>query len=240
MDYSRNELADRLAAEYVAGTLRGGARRRFESLLPAHAGLRRATREWEARLMPLTQVVAPEVPPGVVWERIHSRIEGLKARPKSRARPAPRLWLWQGLTAFASVAALAFGVLLARSAAEPPATDTAMLPPTVVVLSTTGEPAGGAGPSSFVATISSDGRFLVTKPLVSVRTPSDRALELWAVPDGGSPRSLGLISPTETTVLQKLKPLKGAAALAVSLEPKGGSTTGAPTGPVLWTGKLTS
>ena len=44
MDYSRPELADRLAAEYVAGTLRGPARRRFETLLPAHATLRAATR----------------------------------------------------------------------------------------------------------------------------------------------------------------------------------------------------
>ena len=36
MDYSRPDLADRLAAEYALGTLRGGARRRFESLLAAH------------------------------------------------------------------------------------------------------------------------------------------------------------------------------------------------------------
>ena len=44
MDYSRPELADRLAAEYVAGTLRGAARRRFEALLPAHPQLRAAVR----------------------------------------------------------------------------------------------------------------------------------------------------------------------------------------------------
>ena len=43
MDYSRPELADKLAAEYALGTLRGPARRRFENLLPAHPSLRRAT-----------------------------------------------------------------------------------------------------------------------------------------------------------------------------------------------------
>ena len=40
MDYGRRELADRLAAEYVLGTLRGPARRRFDSLLAAHPALR--------------------------------------------------------------------------------------------------------------------------------------------------------------------------------------------------------
>ena len=66
MDYSRSELADRLAADYVAGTLRGPARRRFEALLPAHATLRAATRAWRDRLMPLTSVVTPAKPSAAV------------------------------------------------------------------------------------------------------------------------------------------------------------------------------
>ena len=76
MDYSRAELADRLAADYVAGTLRGAARRRFEALLPAHAVLRAATRQWEARLMPLTAAIPPQQPPPQVWQRIEARIDG--------------------------------------------------------------------------------------------------------------------------------------------------------------------
>jgi anti-sigma-K factor RskA len=63
MDYARPELADRLAAEYVSGTLRGPARRRFETLLAAHPQLRRTVREWEDRLMPLTTVIEPVPPP---------------------------------------------------------------------------------------------------------------------------------------------------------------------------------
>jgi len=67
---------------------------------------------------------------------------------------------------------------------------------------------------------------------------ADKALELWAVPPKGAPRSLGLISANGTTIVKKGKVLVDTAALAVSLEPPGGSPTGAPTGPVLWAGKL--
>ena len=93
--------------------------------------------------------------------------------------------------------------------------------------------------ASFVASISGDGRAMVTKPLINVSLEANQALELWAVPASGAPRSLGLISASGATVVQKGKVLEGAAALAVSLEPPGGSPTGAPTGPILYAGKLT-
>ena len=42
MNLFLGDLPDRLAAEYVLGTLQGGARRRFDALLPAHPALRGA------------------------------------------------------------------------------------------------------------------------------------------------------------------------------------------------------
>ncbi|MEW6708124.1 MAG: hypothetical protein AB1430_25030, partial [Pseudomonadota bacterium] len=74
MDYGRSSLADALAAQYVAGTLRGGAKRRFEALLPGHPGLRAAVRAWQDRLMPLTAVLPPEAPPAAVWRGIERRL----------------------------------------------------------------------------------------------------------------------------------------------------------------------
>jgi anti-sigma-K factor RskA len=231
MDYSRADRADALAADYVTGTLRGAARRRFEALLPAHPALRHAVRAWQARLMPMTLSVEPVQPSPEVWKRIEARIA--PAQPDSRAAAAssPRLAFWRALAAFASVAALALSVLLA--------TPGPALPPVVIVLNATEAATAGAAPSTFIASISGDGRAVVTRPLVNVALQNDRALELWALPASGAPRSLGVISANGATVVQRTQDLKGAAALAVSLEPLGGSPTGAPTGPVLYVGKLT-
>jgi anti-sigma-K factor RskA len=226
MDYSRPERADALAADYVTGTLRGAARRRFEALLPAHPVLRGAVNAWQARLVPLTLSVEPVTPSPAVWKRIEARL----ADGQARSTPARGLSFWRGLAGFASIAALALAALLA--------TPGPVQPPVVIVLNAT-EAATGAAAGSIVASISGDGRAVVTQPVTNVAVQTDRVLELWAVPGSGAPRSLGLISASGATVVSKAQQLKGAAALAVSLEPTGGSPTGAPTGPVLYVGKLT-
>ena len=234
MDYSRPELADRLAADYVSGTLRGAARRRFEALLPAHATLRAATRDWRDRLMPLTASIVPQQPSPQVWQRILERIGG--AVPVAPVAPvAPVRWwaqlaFWRGFAALASVAALSLAVLLAS---PQPA-----LPPIVVVMNSTAAPGGGVVPASFVASISGDGRSVVTRPLVNVSLEADRVLQLWAAAGTGAPRSLGLISAAGATVVRQTALPVGTDHLAVSLEPPGGSPTGAPTGPVLFVGRL--
>ena len=74
MDYARPILADALAAQYVAGTLRGRARRRFETLLPSHPALQTAVHDWQQRLMPLTTVLLPQAPPARVWQAIERRL----------------------------------------------------------------------------------------------------------------------------------------------------------------------
>jgi anti-sigma-K factor RskA len=233
MDYSRPKRADALAGEYVTGTLRGAARRRFEALLPAHPALREAVAAWQRRLMPLSLSIAPVTPSPEVWKRIEARIAG-QSRPASGSgsqAAAPRLAFWRGLAAFASVAALGLATLLANPG---PA-----LPPLVVVLNATDAATAGALPGTFIASISGDGRAVVTRPLVNVALQADRVLELWALPGSGAPRSLGLISANASTAVKRGQNLKDATALAVSLEPPGGSPTGAPTGPVLYVGKLT-
>ena len=231
MDYARPALADALACAYVSGTLRGPARRRFEALLPSHPQLRQAVRLWEERLMPLTVALPAVQPSPTVWLRIEQRLWP----QATAAAPLPwwqRLATWRAFTGAASAAALALAVLLAT----PPGVQ----PPVLIVLQGTGadSPAGG-----FVASVSGDGQSLVTRPLMQVAVQPDRVLELWSVPPQGAPRSLGLIKADGLTVLDRRRLpetlLKGGtSALAVSVEPPGGSPTGAPTGPVVFAGKL--
>ncbi len=224
MDYGRHELADRLAAQYVLGTLAGPARRRFETLLPAHPALRAAVADWQRRLYPLAAQVKPVQPAPQVWQRIQTRL--FATGQAAAAEPAPvgwwqRLGLWQGLAGAALAGVVGLSVVLN----QPPPVQA----PIVVLLSA--NTAAGAVPASFVASLSPDGRALVLRPVNSPTLTAAQALELWAVPAQGAPRSLGLVSATQGATVLRAGLLQGTAAFAVSVEPAGGSPTGAPTRP---------
>src|SRR5262245_57784704 len=89
-----------------------------------------------------------------------------------------------------------------------------------------------------------DGRLVLRLTLPPPRDVTTNVLELWLVSPDGTRRSLGIL-PSERpgTTMALVLPHDTAealakASLAVSLEPKGGSTTGRPSGPVLFTGPL--
>lgn len=233
--------SDPRAAEYVLGTLRGEERRRFERELGRDPGLRRLVSEWEGRLSGLVDEIEPLAPSPDLWRRIEAEIgrapetaaRAETLRPgagRAAARPGPlaRLWdslaLWRALTAGAAVAACVLGAVALRP--QPPAL--------VAVLQSSGGPA-------FAVRVPDAERPAVT-PVGGQSPPEGRAYELWVVPSGAAPRSLGLVAPDGVTRLPpgRIDPdlLRRGATLAVSLEPAGGSPTGQPTGPVLFTGTL--
>ena len=99
---------------------------------------------------------------------------------------------------------------------------------------------GPTGPA-FLLTLDTQQRTLTVRK-VSATAEAGKSYELWLVSSRlGAPRSLGLVGADEFTQ----RPLPGnydldtlrTATYAVSLEPAGGSKSGAPTGPVLFTGK---
>lgn len=235
MDYSRAPLADRLAAEYVLGTLRGPARRRFDTLLPAHPALRAAVARWQDALVPLAASVKPVTPSPGVWQGIEDRLFA-ERRAANEAPSVPQRWWqtvlpWRAATGFASAAALVMGIALTM---PKPAQ-----PPVLVVLAPSDAAAGAALQNArFVASVSADGRGLVLRPIETLSPGPQRALELWAVPGKGAPRSLGLVAGEGATKVIRTELLRDTAAFAISVEPEGGSPTGAPTGPIISVGKL--
>ncbi len=236
VDYSRPELADRLAADYVAGTLRGGARRRLEALLPAHPVLRDAVHDWQDRLAPLSATIEPQAPPAEVWQRIEARHRQTRAgrRQPPAALVAAARRSGRVSPPFASVAALASTLLLASSRPGPGAGHRGARPDRRRRRATMRRRRPG-----IVASISGDGRAIVTRPLAGWRMAPTVRSNCGRFRPTGAPRSLGVISADAATVVRRDRLLGGAtSALAVSLEPPGGSPTGAPTGPVLYSGKL--
>ncbi|MFD0938704.1 anti-sigma factor domain-containing protein, partial [Methylobacterium trifolii] len=74
------------------------------------------------------------------------------------------------------------------------------------------------------------------RPL-GAETPAGKSLELWYVGADAAPKPIGLVGTAPGRIT--LPP--GASAdgvIAVSVEPQGGSPSGLPTGPVIYTGKL--
>ena len=214
------ELPDRLAAEYVLGTLSGGARRRFDALLPAHPALRVAVAGWEKRLLPLALKAEPVQPAARVWTSIEDK---LGWAPPARAS-SMRVRFWQAFAAVATVAAVMLGTTPHHGPTEAPM---------IVVLHAT------KGSEALVAGLSPDRQQISIQPLQRVALTPDQSLELWALKKDGPPASLGVIAADKLTAVNKHVLPKDTKGLAVSLEPLGGSPTGAPTGPVLFVGDLT-
>jgi anti-sigma-K factor RskA len=219
--------ADALAAQYVLGTLRGRARARFERMARSDPAFGEAIRQWEERLLPLAEQLPPVSPPRRVWQAILSRIRG------SEQSRRPSLWanlgLWRGLALASLVVVLALSTLLLRPPERPEGALVAVL-------------SGSDAKAALVATADRFGRYLTVKAISRIDVPADRSLQLWMLPGAGNPRSLGTFDASATARValsaQADEALRNIPALAVSLEPRGGSPTGLPTGPVLYTGPV--
>lgn len=213
-----------LAAEYVLGVLDAGKRREAERLLQQDPAFAAEVTFWEERLGGLANEVAPVTPPAQVWDRIDAALT-------PRQQPA-NLWnslLFWRWSAIASAALAAASLAVVYVAVVPPPRQAL-----VARLDASGQP-------GFVAAID-PGRNTITIVPASLTNVDQRALELWLIAPGDQPRSLGLIEagrPARVNVPAALAGKVGAdAALAVSVEPPGGSPTGLPTGPVIASGKL--
>lgn len=222
---------DGTAGEYVLGTLPPEERAAFARALDGDAGLRALVANWEARLAPLAVAVPPVAPSPATWAGIAARTGGTPAEVPGGAQiirweRAARRWRVAAMGA----GALAAGLALWIAAGPRPAGEGAQYLAVV--------DRGGALPALIVRVDLGSG--LVQVRSLAAETPPDRSLELWYVGAGAAPRSLGLVTDASARLPVPAALRQGAegASLAVSVEPKGGSPTGSPTGPVIYSGKL--
>lgn len=250
------ELRDRLAAEYALGTLRGRARRRFERLMASDPALARLAEDWASRLDPLAAAAPRVEPPAALWPAIERRLGPSPRRQQATeqagfarrrtlgellfGRPAEGvpslatagLWycvgFWRGLGAGAAALALALLIyLLAVPTGGPHATYVALL-------------ADAANKPVVVANLDlAEGRLTLDAARLPV-PEAGKSLELWILPPAGPPRSLGVMPAGRVRLALDARAAADLArgGLAVSLEPAGGSPTGLPTGPVLYSGAV--
>jgi anti-sigma-K factor RskA len=246
------EDADRVqAAEYVLGVLSAEERRAVETRMAQEAAFAREIAGWEERLGGMASYVSPAQPPAQIWLRIEASL----GAPSASATAAPgSLWqslaLWRGLAigslalAAACVAALFYvgagyvGTGFVASGHGGLGSTPPTPPRTPLLVTLTGSQ---TKQSHFVAAIGADGASLTITPTAPL-TADKRSMELWLIPQGGKPASLGLIAASQPVQLnvppQLLQHVGTGATLAVSLEPLGGSPTGEPTGPIIANGNL--
>ena len=219
---------DILAAEYVLGVQSLSEREALTRRIARDVAFANLVAGWEQKLTPWTADIAPVQPPFAVWNRISAQL------PAERSNAIGEWWtslgFWRSVTAGAlSVAVASLVALLVVIKGPAPQ-------PLIATIE-------GGGQRQFVATV--DGRHgTVSVVPASYTADATRVPELWLIAPGDKPRSLGLLNPQARVTLSIPGNLRASASnqavLAVSLEPPGGSTTGAPTGPVIAQGKLTS
>jgi anti-sigma-K factor RskA len=224
------------AAEYVIGTLDADERVAFAERLSRDAAARSAVAAWHRRLADLALAVEPIEPPQSVWTRIERETTSAQLHPfrvisgghAARADEMKRSrdrWRIAAVTS-GLVAAALIALTLQRTA-------TPLQPDADYVAAVN---RGGAKPALIVRVNLKTGRVFV-RP-VFAETPPGHSLELWYIGSDKTPRSMGVVDnqPIETTMPAGAE--SPAATFAISVEPLGGSKTGGPTGPVVYTGQL--
>ena len=218
-------LRQKLASEYVLGTLKGGARRRFEGWLYNDADLRNITAEWRQRLEPMAEFATPVAPPKRVWKQIEQRLHLSPQGGWSLWRDSLSFWRSLGL-ASSAIAALLVIVMSTQLMSTPQISHVATL-------------MDEKSQTAMLLTADSRHDTLEVRMLGNAPVPTDKELELWAVPKSGNPRSLGLLADKGSVKLALSSRAIGndVALLAVTLEPRGGSPDpNGPTGPILYKG----
>jgi anti-sigma-K factor RskA len=221
MNYLEQQRLDALAVNYVLGGMRGKARMRFQKLISTQSLVRTAVWHWEQHLNPLAGSLPATSPRAEVWQKIQRRL-GWVAPEQVISRSVRPFWL-----SLATAASLLLAVVLLQPMLMAPVKSE------VAIIQTSEAKA--------LWLVSRQEEQLVFKATMAVSAAAENDYQLWMLPaDGQPPISLGLLPQQGERTVPWPRAALGVdiAALAVSYEPLGGSPTGQPTGPVLFTAEI--
>jgi anti-sigma-K factor RskA len=226
---------DCAAAEFALGTLDPGERAALAARRLREPELDAAILAWEARLSPLADATTPLDPPRDDFAAIEARIQAAAKAPAPSDNVATlqrRLSRWRA----AAVAATSLAAMLAVGVIVREATRQASPHEFVAVLQKS------ADAPAFLASVNLDSGELSVRPLAAP-PQGDKSYELWIIdPKLGAPRSLGVLDEAAVTRNPRLAAFDRAvvtnATYAVTVEPKGGSPDGKPSGAPVFVGKL--
>lgn len=229
MKLARHRLLDAIVGEYLLGSLRGSARRRFERALRDEPLVALRLRTLQAEYTPRFSERIAAAPPANGWQRLRDELE----LTRYEVPWFKRATFWRGwAVAATAVLALGIGLVTLRPGVEAPS------------LAPIAKLAAPGAASTVTAALSTDGRTLELRAARPVVAGPAQSYELWLLPrDGSAPISLAVLGQLDSRIAipaAQIGRLSAGAKLAVSVEPVGGSTTGAPTGPVILVGEITA
>jgi anti-sigma-K factor RskA len=241
---------DVFAGEFVLGVL--DARNRAEAVrrIGDEPVFARRVAAWERHFEPWLEEIAAGDVPAHLWPRIRQRLGWPSVEPVRTG-----VWnsaaFWRGATALAAAAALA-ALYVGRGPEPrvPPKTPSVVVKPPApqAVPEAAARPvtvlAREDGATAWIATVAASRESVLMVPVPSPADPAGRVDELWIIPAGAAPISLGFVSNEKAHTIAIPASLRDTIAVgatfAVSLEPRAGIPHAAPSGPILATGQLTA
>lgn len=236
-DLSENEA---LAAEHALGVLNARERAEAETRMARDPAFAADVEAWRARLAPMLDSIEPVPAPAGLWPRIERL---LPANDNGQIMSRLRFWRNTAMGGFALAAASLAAVVVQVN--QPPVTIERQVPvsPEGQLLSASMVSQEGRAQPLFVASYDPDRKALIVTSLLPEQSDRDKVHELWLIAGQDNPKSLGLVESGKAKVIalptEVMQKMAEGAALAVSVEPPGGSKNpDGPSGPVIGVGKL--
>jgi anti-sigma-K factor RskA len=231
-------LLTHLAQSRALGLLTPRTLARLEAIAEQQPSVRAQLLLWQHHFSHLTQLQGSAIAPPNVWKRIELSIENDTRRTQVLAINATKRINWFGwLSASVATAGIALSIGLAW---QKQALQTALAESNRQAVKYVAVLKDPQAKETLLVTLDRATQQWKIKRLNTFREAPDRSLQLWALPQNGQPKSIGVLDATDQVRLQAvMNQFQAVPGLAVSLEPKGGvPEAGGPTGPVLFQGRL--